>query len=147
MSPSTRHFVRHYIEMVVAMFAGMGLLLMPLGAALGLVGLSLDDSDTLMISAMGATMTAPMVAWMRYRGHGWRPSAEMAASMVIPTLGVLALLWTGVLADLGALLVIEHVVMLPSMLVAMLLRRDEYTGAAHRHGAPERLAVSEQVTA
>jgi hypothetical protein len=147
MSPSTRHFVRHYVEMVVAMFAGMGLLLMPLGVALGLVGLSLDDSDTLMISAMGATMTAPMVAWMRYRGHGWRPSAQMAASMVIPTLGVLALLWTGVLADLGALLVIEHVVMLPSMLVAMLLRRDEYTGAAHGHGAPERLAVSEQVTA
>jgi hypothetical protein len=133
MSPATRHFVRHYVEMVVAMFAGMGLLLMPLGAALGFVGLSLDDSDTLMISAMAATMTAPMVAWMRYRGHGWQPSAEMAASMVIPTLGVLALLWSGLLADLGALLIIEHVVMLPSMLVAMLLRRDEYTGAAHRH--------------
>jgi hypothetical protein len=26
---------------------------------------------------------------------------------------------------------IEHVAMLPSMLVAMLLRRDEYTGHAH----------------
>jgi hypothetical protein len=137
MSSSTRHFVRHYIEMVVAMFAGMGLLLMPLGAALGLVGLSLDESDTLMISAMGATMTAPMVAWMRYRGHSWQPSAEMAASMVIPTLGVLALLWTGALTDLGTLLVIEHVVMLPSMLVVMLLRRDEYTAGAHGHAAKQ----------
>ena len=33
MSASTRRFVRHYIEMVVAMFAGMGVLLPPLGMA------------------------------------------------------------------------------------------------------------------
>jgi hypothetical protein len=46
---------------------------------------------------------------------------------------VLALLWSGLIGDLGTLLVIEHVAMLPSMLVAMLLRRDEYTGATHRH--------------
>jgi hypothetical protein len=30
-------------------------------------------------------------------------------------------------------LAIEHVVMLPSMLGAMLLRRDEYSHAAHGH--------------
>jgi hypothetical protein len=53
--------------------------------------------------------------------------------MVIPTLSVLALLWSGLVADLGTRLVIEHLAMLPSMLVAMLLRRDEYTGATHRH--------------
>jgi hypothetical protein len=28
---------------------------------------------------------------------------------------------------------VEHVVMLPSMLVAMLLRRDEYSGGHHAH--------------
>ena len=43
------------------------------------------------------------------------------------------------IGDLGTLLVIEHVVMLPSMLVAMLLRRDEYTGAVHRRGAREQV--------
>ena len=46
---------------------------------------------------------------------------------------MLALLWSGLVGDLGTLLVIEHVAMLPSMLVAMLLRRDEYTGAIHHH--------------
>jgi hypothetical protein len=133
MSSSTRHFVRHNVEMVVAMFLGMGVLLPPLGAALRAAGTSLHDSDVLMISAMAVTMTAPMVAWMRYRGHAWPACTDMTAAMAIPTVAVLALLWSGLVGDLGALLVIEHVAMLPSMLVAMLLRRDEYTGAAHRH--------------
>ena len=140
MSASTRHFVRHYAEMVAAMFLGMGVLIMPLGAALGVVGLSLD-TDALMISGMALTMTAPMVAWMRYRGHGWPACADMTAAMAIPTLGVLALLWTRLAEDVGTLLVIEHVVMLPSMLLAMFLRRDEYTGAVHRHGAREQVTA------
>ena len=133
MSAPTRHFVRHYVEMVVAMFLGMGVLLPPLGAALRAAGTSLHDSDVLMISAMAVTMTAPMIAWMLHRGHGWPVCADMAAAMAIPTLAVLALLWSGLVGDLGTLLVIEHVAMLPSMLVAMLLRRDEYTGAVHHH--------------
>jgi hypothetical protein len=137
MSASTRHFARHYGEMLVAMFLGMGVLLPPLGAALRSLGMSLHDTDVLMISAMAVTMTAPMLAWMRYRGHGLPALADMTAAMFIPTLGVLALLWSGLLADLGTLLIIEHVVMLPSMLVAMLLRRDEYTGAVHHHGRRE----------
>jgi hypothetical protein len=141
MSASTRHFARHYGEMLMAMFLGMGVLLMPLGAALGVVGLSLHDTDALMISGMAVTMTAPMVAWMRYRGHGWAACADMTAAMVIPTLGVLALLWTGLLPDLGTLLLIEHVVMLPSMLVAMLLRREEYTGALRHRGVPEQVTA------
>jgi len=133
MSASTRHFARHYVEMVVAMFLGMGVLLPPLGAALRAAGTSLHSSDVLMISAMALTMTVPMVGWMRFRGHAWPVCADMTAAMVLPTLSVLALLWSGLVGDLGTLLVIEHVAMLPSMLVAMLLRRDEYTGAVHRH--------------
>ena len=73
-------------------------------------------------------MTLPMIGWMRYRGHGWQASAEMAAAMLVPTAGVIALLWTGALEHIGMLLMIEHVVMPPAMLVVMLLRRDEYSG-------------------
>jgi hypothetical protein len=117
-------FTRHYAEMVAAMFIGMGVLGMP---AMHLA----DDRPTLELLGMAITMTVPMVAWMRYRGHGWAPCADMTAAMLIPTLGVLAALWTGVVADVGTLMVLEHVVMLPAMLVAMLLRRDEYIGAHH----------------
>jgi hypothetical protein len=59
----------------------------------------------------------------------------MAASMLIPTAGVIGLLWSGLVTDIGSLLAIEHVVMLPAMLAAMLLRRDEYSGHMH-HRAP-----------
>jgi hypothetical protein len=135
MSPSFRHFARHYVEMLVAMFLGMAVLGLPASMALDALGMSSselrNDAPALLLFGMGVTMTVPMAGWMRYRGHGWQPSMEMAASMLIPTVGVIALLWGGLVTDLGTLLVIEHVVMLPSMLVAMLLRRDEYT---HHHG-------------
>jgi hypothetical protein len=81
-------------------------------------------------------MTVPMVAWMRYRGHAWRPINEMAASMLIPTFGAIALVGTGGMTG-GLAMIVEHVLMLAGMLVAMLLRRDEYSGAGHAHGAAQ----------
>jgi hypothetical protein len=139
-SQSTRHFIRHYIEMVVAMFAGMAVLGLPAGWALGAVGSSwsqlTDSAPALMLLLMATTMTVPMVAWMRYRGHGRAASSEMAASMLIPTAGVIALL--GLVDDVGMLLMVEHVVMLPAMLVAMLLRRDEYLGGPRAQAVPTR---------
>ena len=125
LSAKTRHFVRHYAEMVIAMYAGMILLVpfqdAPVGASLAM---------------MGAAMTVPMVAWMRYRGHGWRPCAEMSAAMIVPTVAALVLLVTGVVTSEMTLMTIEHVAMFPLMLVAMLARRDEYSC----HGAEVRPA-------
>ena len=140
MSAATRHFVRHYIEMVVAMFLGMGVLSLPAGWVMGAMGTSWSELETApMMLVMAGTMTAPMIAWMRYRGHGWRANAEMAASMLVPTFAAIALLLTRAVEDAGALLVAEHVAMLLGMLVAMLLRRDEYTHG-HAHPAVRALA-------
>jgi hypothetical protein len=137
MTHSTRHFIRHYIEMLVAMFVGMFALGMPAVAGLGALGMSSAelraDAPALLLFGMGVTMTIPMVAWMRYRGHGWGPSNEMAASMLIPTAGVVGLLGAGLVTEMGTLLAIQHVVMFPSMLVAMLLRREEYSHGGHGH--------------
>src|SRR3954449_13468947 len=125
MSASTRHFARHYVEMVIAMFLGMAVL----GAPAGLVvDYGVPDQ---MVDAMAITMTIPMAAWMRYRGHGWPATLEMSAAMIVPALGVIALVVAAVVTDLGALMALEHVVMLAAMLAAMLLRREEYTGHAH----------------
>jgi hypothetical protein len=139
MNTPTGHFIRHYLEMVAAMFLGMAVLGTPAMLALGAAGVSSAElhanAPALMLLGMGITMTVPMVAWMRYRGHGWGPSNEMAASMLIPTAGVIALLGVGLVTDIGTLLAIEHVVMLPSMLVAMLMRREEYSGHHGRHAA------------
>ena len=123
MSPATRRFIRHYVEMVVVMFAGMALLWMPATLVVN------TDADAAMLGTMAVTMTAPMVAWMRWRGHRWQPTIEMASAMIVPTLGVLAMLAAG-LGGLGLLMSLEHVVMLGGMLLAMLARRGEY---AHHH--------------
>ena len=136
MSAPTRHFARHYVEMVIAMFAGMVVLGLPAGWGLTALGTSWGDLHTdapaAMFGLMAITMVVPMVAWMRVRGHGWRANGEMSLSMVLPTLGAIALLSADVVEDVGALLAAEHVAMLLAMLVAMLLRASEYTGHAHQ---------------
>jgi hypothetical protein len=145
MTAANRHFARHYVEMLVAMVLGMVVLGTPATFALGAAGMSMselhNDTPALMLLAMAVTMTVPMVAWMRYRGHGWPASAEMSASMFIPAFATIALLWGGLVEDIGALMLIEHVAMLPAMLVAMLLRREEYSGASHDHAELQRVAA------
>jgi hypothetical protein len=137
MHASNRRFARHYIEMVAVMFAGMGILWLPASLALYAAGLSSAelhaDAPALLLLVMAVTMTAPMVAWMRYRGHAWRPSAEMVAAMFVPTLAAIALLAVSLVESLGTLMAIEHVAMLLAMLGAMLVRRDEYAHGAHAH--------------
>jgi hypothetical protein len=147
MSLSVKHFIRHYAEMVVAMFLGMAVLGIPAGWAMGAVGTSwselTDDAPALMFLGMATTMTVPMVGWMVYRGHGRRANTEMSASMFLPTFAVIALLWAGLVTDLGALLLIEHVAMLLSMLAAMLLRPAEYT----HHDSHAHAPLEQQVAA
>jgi hypothetical protein len=131
-------FVRHYIEMVVAMFLGMFALGLPLGALLGVVGVDVSawqsDARELLLLGMAFTMSVPMAAWMRHRGHGWAPVWEMTGSMFVPSFAAIGLLWAGVVVDTDALLYIQHIGMFPSMLAVMLLRLDEYNGhGGHAH--------------
>src|SRR3954447_22710613 len=123
MSTAVKHFLRHYGELVAAMFLGMAVLGLPADWVMD----RLDaDSDQFMLLGMATTMTVPMVGWMMYRGHGARANAEMSASMFVPTFAVIALLWTGVVTDVGVLMVAEHVAMLAAMAGVMLLRPAEY---------------------
>jgi hypothetical protein len=145
MSPAVKHFLRHYGEMVIAMFLGMAVLGFPAGWVMDRLG---ADSDEFMFLAMATTMTVPMVAWMMYRGHGRRANAEMSASMFVPTFAVIGLLSTELLTDVGVLMVIEHVVMLAAMAGVMLLRHDEYIHHhGHAHHAQVEPVVAEPVTA
>src|SRR3954447_11819121 len=130
LSPQMKHFLRHYAEMVVAMFLGMAVLGYPVDSVMGGLGAT---SDEFMFLEMATTMTVPMVAWMMYRGHGWRANAEMSASMFVPTFAVIGVLATGLVTDLGVLMVAEHLAMLLAMAGVMLLRPAEYACGAHGH--------------
>ena len=141
-SRSTRRFVLHYGEMVAAMFLGMVVLGIPAGWVFGAFGTSWSQLSTAwMLFAMAITMSVPMAAWMRYRGHEWQPTVEMVAAMLVPTLALMALVSAQIVSGMGAAMVIEHVAMLAAMLAAMLLRLDEYAGAHHSHG-PTRTATA-----
>jgi hypothetical protein len=116
----------HLAEMMIAMVAGMVVLGGALEGLLSLAGTSLSGaSAAVTASVMAFNMTAPMVWWMRYRGHPARHNAEMAGSMVVPTAIVIALHWLGLVAG-DAVLLIQHVVMIPAMVGVMLWRFEHY---------------------
>lgn len=122
-----RRFVRHYLEMLVAMIVGMVVLTPVWEMGLGALGSSdLLDRIEPATMIMATSMSVPMVAWMRYRGHGWAASLEMAASMYLSFAVLFPPLWLG-LVSADAVMLVGHVLMLPAMAAAMLLRRDEYT--------------------
>jgi flagellar biosynthetic protein FliP len=117
----TRRFWRHYAQMVLVMLAGMAVLGIPAGLAFP------DQSTGEMLAVMAATMTAPMIPYMRWMGHGWRPTLEMTAAMVVPALGTLALLAADAVTGVGALMTIEHVAMFGGMFAVMAARPEEYS--------------------
>ncbi|XVQ14251.1 DJ-1/PfpI family protein [Spirillospora sp. CA-255316] len=132
-------FAGHYVEMVLAMFAGMFLLGGALRAVLAVadVTYSMERDPELVILEMGLTMTAGMAVWMRYRGHGRAAVLEMSAAMLAPAVVVVPLVRLEALGGHAAMTV-EHVAMFPLMLAAMLRRREEYMG--HAHGTRPRTA-------
>jgi hypothetical protein len=119
--------------MIIAMVVGM-MLLYPLWL-LATAGLPADawahrtDVESLV---MATTMVVPMAAWMRVRGHGWRPIAEMSIAMYAGFVVLFPFLWLGAL-DADGLMLLGHVLMLLLMLAAMLARPGEYAGSHAHH--------------
>lgn len=126
-------FLAHYVEMVVAMAAGM-LVLHPAWtlAIAGTAPTSVLRSVEVDTIVMATAMSVPMVAWMRYRGHGWAPAWEMSLAMYAGFIVLYPVHWAGVVND-AAVMSYGHVLMLGFMLLPMLLRRHEYTTAHHDH--------------
>ena len=125
-------FARHLAEMLIAMVAGMVTLYPLWRVALSAVGAPAWATRVeVNMMVMATAMTIPMVAWMRHREHGIRPSVEMSASMYAAFLVLFPLHWAGALDEMGVMMW-GHVLMPVFMVVAMALRVGEYT---HQHGA------------
>jgi hypothetical protein len=106
--------------------------------AAGRLGYSEPFSDLpeLSVLVVTFTMTAPMAAWMVFRGMPRRAIVEMSAAMPILALALLSLGWLAILPR-GELALLEHGLMMPAMLVPMFVRLDLYGGTAGHaaHGA------------
>jgi hypothetical protein len=136
------HFLRHYLEMCAPMCVGFAVGDLVYFWAAGRFGYSEPFSELpeLSVAVVTLTMTAPMAAWMLFRGMPRRETAEMAAAMPVLAIALLALGWLAVVPK-GELALLEHGLMMPAMLVPMFLRLDLYigrTGHAGHHGNENR---------
>jgi hypothetical protein len=113
------------VAMAIGMFAGTAIFLTA-------VGMTFDEATAKRASeillVMAISMTVPMVAWMRLRGHRWGRCGEMAVAMIAPVVPFLLLVWSG--ATKTALCGLYCALTVPAMYVAMRYRVEEY-----RHGA------------
>jgi hypothetical protein len=116
----TLRFLRHFGEMVLAMLLGMVVFDVVTGAFVIPMGPEISAP------AMAVAMSVPMVAWMRIRKHPWRLNAEMAGSMIVPTVLLIAVSSLGLLPR-TSLMMGTHILMLPAMLGVMLYRWRDYT--------------------
>ncbi|MGH3366162.1 MAG: hypothetical protein ACRDOY_03070 [Nocardioidaceae bacterium] len=122
----SRPFLRHYLQMLAAMLAGM-LVLEPMRMlAVSALGWSaVFDRTEPAALAMATEMSIGMAAWMRFRGHGWAPTLEMCLAMFVPFVVLFVPLWTGLIGD-SMVMIAGHLLMLPAMLLVMLRRPEEY---------------------
>jgi hypothetical protein len=141
----TWNFVQHLLEMVIAMFVGMFALGMPAKALFDALGWTVvNEQIELRTLVMATNMTIGMVIWMRIRGCSWPAMRDMAVAMYLPFVAMYPLLWLGVVGEM-AIMVVGHVLMVPAMVVAMLLRKDEYTRGHREHRAQPSEAVAGSV--
>jgi hypothetical protein len=121
-------FTRHLLEMVVAMIAGMTLL----GVAIWALGEPPGYANPLVeYGLMGASMSAPMVAWMRHRGHSWSDGVEMVVAMLVPMFALVLPVELGVAGYVPglsehSLMMLSHVAMIGGMVLLMVYRWDRY---------------------
>ncbi len=133
------HFLWHYAQICMACCVG--------GVALGIAffgGAALVGYPDLIGRApyfstlvLAIILTVPMVAWMRVRHHGWRPTLEMGSA----TMGLgIVLVASGALGLVPVGAMFEWVTRLacPVMLVPMLLRVRLYAGGMDYRGRPAR---------
>jgi hypothetical protein len=126
-------FLWHLLQMVLAMIVGMAIYIALVRLSLAADGYRAMqiEQPLLWYSEMALFMTVPMVALMRRQGHRWRQCTAMSAAMVIPPIGLIALVQLGVTAHLPwlssrTLPESTHIAMLLGMLVFMVHHRDEY---------------------
>ena len=124
----TGRFLLHLLEMLIAMQAGMMLFHLMLGLLrLFSISRAFESGTILHAVTMTVFMTIPMVAWMIFRGHGWRHGVEMVIAMIAPVALIGLLCQLGVDEYIPWLAGWSTPLMFLGMILAMLYRRDHYT--------------------
>ena len=131
---SAGHFVRHFGEMLLAMFVGMAVFGAVFSGILLAAGTNFEEAleaaPVLIALVLMFNMSTPMVLWMRHRGHPRARTAEMAAAMLAVGLTACVLLWASVIES-TAICGVECGLMIAAMISVMLLHSREYAQPVH----------------
>jgi hypothetical protein len=122
-------FLLHFLELQIAM--GLGALICYLIVRL----ISVSSSFTVsyrpgtFLFATGDIffLTVPVVAWMIFRGHGWRHSLKVAFAMILPVAVIMMLGQITTFDYLAWLLTAGYPAMSVGMLIYMLYHGDHFT--------------------
>ena len=132
------NFARHFLEMCISMCAPGALLYLLVFTGIPAIFATGDlraQAPELSLVIIAILVTAPMTAWMVFRGMTWRPTLEMSAVPMVLAIAIVGLTWTGVLA--GTIVQIRFGqfcgLACIGMLGVMLFRLDLYTGRTGHH--------------
>jgi hypothetical protein len=121
-------FLRHLVEMTVAMMAGMIASSAVFVAASGLtIDQALRRHAVVFVVVQALGMTIAMIGWMRHRGHSWTACCEMVAAMVAPAIPLISLRALGMIS--GEVCSLYCASTLGAMILVMVYRRRDYGGA------------------
>ena len=137
------YFLWHFLEMCLTMCIGgitLNVLFFLAAAQVGYRDL-VERSPELSLLAIGINLAVPMVLWMRFRGHQWRPTLEMASTSIILPILLIGAAWLGIIPESSRLILLK-IFACPVMLIPMLFRLDLYIlhHESHQHQAHEHRA-------
>lgn len=121
-------FIWHFIEMCMVMCVGgitLNVIFFMGAAKVGYPDL-FERYPVFSLIVVGTLLAVPMTAWMRFRGHEWRPTLEMASTSIILPILLIGAAWLGIIPDSSRLEWLKRLVC-PVMLIPMLFRLDLYT--------------------
>lgn len=130
-------FGLHLLELCLAMGVGVAVLDLPFLALFTWAGSSdpIRELPEIAVIVVAFNMSLSMALWMWFRGHDQRCGHEMSGALFVEAFVLIGAAWLGVLSR-DSLVLWQHSLMLPAMVVSMLYRIDIYTAPAHRMAHP-----------
>ena len=134
-------FLLHFLELQIAMSLGALVCYLIVRLISGTSSFTTAYRPGTFLFATGDIffLTVPVVAWMIFRGHGWRHSLEVALAMILPVAVIMVLGQFTAFDYLTWLLTAGYPAMSFGMLAYMLYhrnrfaRRIEQKGDQHEH--------------
>jgi hypothetical protein len=128
------YFLRHYVEMLLVCCIGGFTLNFLFFTGIARVGYPnfVQQFPDLSILLIAILLAVPMLIWMRFRSHEWRPTLEMAGEPIVLGFLLITASWISIIPKVEMLPLLKGLVC-PAMLIPMIIRLDLYSSNHASH--------------